>query len=272
MIARAYRWELRKLAAQKRAYVGLGAVLVAPLVLVAALQVQPPSPADTGLTFFVRSADASGFGVPLVLLLFASLWLFPLLAALVAGDIVACEDHNRTLKTILTRSAGRGTIFTAKVAAAFTYVVTALVMLTATGTLVGGLRSGLGPLPTFTTVVSAREAALLVVASVAVYALPVLALTAIGVLLSTVARNSAAAVVGTLMVALGMQLTQIIPGLDRPGVQGWLLTPQLYAWITLFRRPLDRAPLEHAAWLSLLYGVVALVIGWVHFVRRDVTG
>ncbi len=41
------------------------------------------------------------------LLLFGSFWLFPLITALVAGDIVAAEDRNGTLKTILTRSVGR---------------------------------------------------------------------------------------------------------------------------------------------------------------------
>ncbi len=43
-----------------------------------------------------------------------------------AGDIVAAEDHNGTLKTILTRSVGRGRIFAAKVLAAFTYALAAL--------------------------------------------------------------------------------------------------------------------------------------------------
>ena len=38
--------------------------------------------------------------IPLVLLLFGSIWLFPLITALVAGDIIAAEDHNGTLKTI----------------------------------------------------------------------------------------------------------------------------------------------------------------------------
>ena len=49
-----------------------------------------------------------------MLLLFGSVWMFPLITALVAGDIVAAEDHNGTLKTILTRSLERGQIFAGK--------------------------------------------------------------------------------------------------------------------------------------------------------------
>jgi ABC-2 type transport system permease protein len=268
--ARSYAWELRKLAAQRRTYLGLGAAFLAPILLVVALRVERPSPSDPSASFFVRETAQSGFAVPLVLLLFASIWLFPLVAALVAGDIVAAEDHNRTLKTILTRSAGRSTIFVAKVGAAFTYVLVALVVMAVTGTVAGGLTSGFTPLPTFTAVIAPGHALALIAASTGVYALPALAVASIGLLLSTVSRNSAGAVVGTLMVALAMQLTQIVPGLDSPAVQRWLLTPQLDAWLALFRSPLDRGTLEHAAWVSGLYVVVCLSVAWVHFIRRDV--
>ena len=64
--------------------------------------------------------------VPLVILLFGAVWLFPLITALVAGDIIASEDHNGTLKTVLTRSLERWQIFVGKALAAATYAVTAI--------------------------------------------------------------------------------------------------------------------------------------------------
>jgi ABC-2 type transport system permease protein len=272
MTRRALRWELRKLAAQRRTYVGVGAAAAAPVLLAVAIVVHPPSPTDSGLPFFLRFAVESGFALPLLSLLFSALFLFPLVTALVAGDIVAAEDHNRTLKTILTRSASRSSIFAAKVAAAFAYVLVAVVTMGVAGTLAGGLASGFHPLPTFSTVISPPRALALVAGSFALYALPVLALAAIGILLSTVSRNSAAAVVGTLMVALLEQLTQIVPVLDAPAAQRWMLTTQLDAWETLFRTPLDWAPIIHAAYVSTVYGLSALVVAWAHFVRRDITG
>jgi ABC-type transport system involved in multi-copper enzyme maturation permease subunit len=51
-----------------------------------------------------------------------------------------------------------------------------------------------------------------------------------------------------------------------------MLTAQLNAWETLFRTPLDAAPIVHAAYVSFVYLVVSLVVAWVHFVRRDITG
>ena len=115
-----YRWELRKLVAQKRTYLGLGAAVAVPIIFVVALALQSGQPDDVAFGRYVRQ---SGLAVPPVILIFGSYWLFPLITALVAGDIVAAEDHNGTLKTILTRSVGRGRIFAAKVLAAMTYAL-----------------------------------------------------------------------------------------------------------------------------------------------------
>jgi ABC-2 type transport system permease protein len=268
----AYVWELRKLAAQKRTYLGLGAAIATPLILVAAVKVHPPQPTDPGNTFFLRFALRSGLAVPLLVLLFASTWLFPLLGALVAGDIVAAEDGNRTLKTILTRSAGRTSLFAAKAGAAFTYVLAALVGMAVTATAAGAIVSGFRPLPTFSTVISPTRGLVLVCASFTVYAMPALALTAMGILFSTLSRNSTAAVVATLMAALLLDLTQFLPLLDAPRAQQWVLTAQLQAWQTLFRTPLDWGPIVHSAYISATYAVPALVVAWAHFIRRDVAG
>jgi ABC-2 type transport system permease protein len=97
-----------------------------------------------------------------------------------------------------------------------------------------------------------------------------MAVAAIGILLSTLSRNSAAAVVGTLMFSLLLQLTQIVPGLD--GVQPYLLPRQFNAWQGLLRDPVDTAPIVRAAWVCGLHVVVALGVGWASFRRRDVAG
>jgi ABC-2 type transport system permease protein len=265
---RAYRWELRKLVSQKRTYLGLGAVVVIPLIFVTAVVVNPPR--EEGGQFFFRYVTETGWAVPLILLVFSSIWFFPLVTALVAGDIVAAEDQNRTLKTILTRSTTRTSVFAAKVLAAFSYALLALVIFGVTATVAGGLASGFNDLPTFTAVISPHRAAVLVAGSFAVYAVPILAIAAIGLLLSTISKNSAGAVVGTLMISLTMQLTRIIPGLDGDGVQRLMLVRQLNAWQGLFRDPIDWSPIVHAFWVSAVYGAVALFLAWLHFIRRDV--
>jgi ABC-2 type transport system permease protein len=264
----AYTWELRKLVRQKRTYLGLGAATAVPLIFVTALALQSGSPNDVAFGKYVRE---SGLAIPLVLLLFSSVWLFPLVTALVAGDIIASEDHNGTLKTILTRSLDRGQVFAGKLLAAVTYAALALLLMGTVGVVAGSLKSGFNPLISLSgTRVSALHGLGLVAASFAVYLVPAVAVVGIGLLLSALTRNSAGAVVGTLMTALLMQLLGILPGLG--SWQPYLLTTQFQAWQGFFQTPTDWAPIVRAIWVCAVYGVPCIAGAYLIFLRRDVAG
>src|SRR6185437_16976793 len=56
-----YTWEMRKLWAQKRTYLGLGAAVAVPIILVAALSLQSGSPNDVAFGKYVRE---SGLAIP----------------------------------------------------------------------------------------------------------------------------------------------------------------------------------------------------------------
>ena len=86
----------------------------------------------------------------------------------------------------------------------------------------------------------------------------------------TVTRHSAAAVVGTLMVALLLQLVGILPGLG--GLKPYLLTTQFDAWQGFLRVPTDWAPITRAAWVCALYALPSLAAAYLVFLRRDVAG
>jgi ABC-2 type transport system permease protein len=88
--------------------------------------------------------------------------------------------------------------------------------------------------------------------------------------MSTLTHNSAAAVVGTLMVSIALQILGSIAALDflRP----YLLSEQFNGWEGLLREPIDWAPVVRAAWVSALYGLPALLWGLTAFLRRDVAG
>src|SRR5207253_10097270 len=101
-LATVYRWELTKLRHQKRTYLGLGAATIVPIMFVLAIHFRHER--RGGDFAFASYLTRSGLAVPLVIMLFGAIWMFPLITSLVAGDIVASEDHNGTLKTILTPS------------------------------------------------------------------------------------------------------------------------------------------------------------------------
>jgi ABC-2 type transport system permease protein len=270
-VAVVYRWELFKLRYQKRTYLGLGAAAIVPILFVVAIHFRHHRDNGGGDFAFQSYLTKSGLVVPLVLLLFGAVWLFPLITALVAGDIFASEDHNGTLKTISTRSLERGQIFAGKALAATTYAIAAIALSGTVAVIAGSIQSGFNSLQSLSgTVVSAPKALELVYASLLVYLIPIFAIVGIGLLLSTITRNSAAAVVGTLMVSLLIQLIGILPGLN--GLQPYLLSTQFNAWQGLLRTPIDWAPIVRAAWVCALYGVPAIAAAYLVFLRRDVAG
>jgi hypothetical protein len=173
-----YRWELRKLRAQKRTYLGLALAALVPLIFVVALVTQGGQPEEVA---FGRYVNETGLAIPLVLLLFGSVWMFPLITALVAGDIVAAEDRHDTLKGILTRSVERHQIYVGKVLAAFTYAILAIAITGAVALGAGILASGFNSITSLSgTQISAGKGLGLVVASLLVYLVPILAIASIG--------------------------------------------------------------------------------------------
>jgi ABC-2 type transport system permease protein len=265
-----YRWELRKLISQKRTYMGLGLAIVLPLIFVIVQNVHQHHD-RAGDSIFASEITQSGLATPVLMLLFESAFFLPLIAALVAGDVVAAEDGNGTLKTILTRSVDRGQVFAAKALVAITYGAIA-VLLSAIVATVGGVASwGFNEIKTFSgSIVSASEGLLLVFAANACYLIPLIAVVCIGVLLSTATRNSTAAVVGTIGFVILLYIVAGIPGLE--GVKPYLLTEQFQNWQGLLRTPTDWAPVLHSLWVCALYAVPSLIAGYLVFLRRDVAG
>ncbi len=266
----AYRWELRKLLSQKRTYMGLGLAVILPLIFVVVQNLRQHH-GRGGDSIFAAQITQSGLATPVLMLLFESVFMLPLIASLVAGDIVASEDGNGTLKTILTRSVNRGQLFAAKLLAALTYGAVA-VFLSALVATIGGVASwGFNQITTFSgSVVSASEGLLLVFAANVCYLIPLLTVVCIGVLLSTATRNSTAAVVGTVGITILLFILASIPGLE--GIKPYLLTEQYENWHGLLRTPTDWAPIWHSLWVCGLYAVPALAAAYLVFLRRDVAG
>jgi len=267
-VAKVYRWEVAKLLAQKRTYLGLVSAMAVPLIFVVVLVLQSGGPNDVPLGRYIRD---TGLATPFVVLFVMSIWGFPLITAPVAGDIVASESQNGTLKTILTRSRSRGEIFVGKILASITYTLVIVFAMGIVGAIAGSIAWGFHPLTSLSgTQVSAAHGVALLAGSLALYVLPLAGIAAFAVLLSTVTRNSAAAVVGALMWALLMQLLGVLPGTE--AIRPYLLGTQFEAWHGFLRIPADWTPVIRALWVCALYIAAPLATAYVVFLRRDVAG
>lgn len=264
----AYGWELRKLARQKRTWAGLLAAVLYALAFVIALALKKNAgiPPDIPLA---KQVTQSSVVLPLALLSFATFFGAPVISALVAGDIVSSEDSNNTLKMILTRSTGRGAIYTAKALAAASYGVALIAVLFATAIVGSTIAWGLHGVTLLDGSHAGGGHALgLDALAYATYLVPLAVLVAFAFFLSTVTRNSAAAIVGTVIFALAFQGVAALAGLG--GAKPYLLPQQFTAWESLFGH--GGESIARAAWTCALYTALPLAAGWAVFRRRDVAG
>jgi ABC-2 type transport system permease protein len=264
----AYRWELRKLAAQKRTYIGVGAAALLPVIFVSVMAVQTGGPYDAPLGHNLRH---TGIALALVVLTFASRFGAQLVTALVAGDIVATEDAGGTLKMVLTRSLRRRQLLAGKTLASFTYVLALLAALLAAGVIAGSIAWGFNPVTSLShTRLGAFHAFGLALAAVGIFAVPLCAVASFGIFLSVVTRNSAAAIVGTLVYELFMEA--VVGLVHLSWLPHWVLSSQFDAWQGFFHAPIDWTTILRAVWVSAIYAAIPLAVAFRVFQRRDVSG
>lgn len=262
------RWEIAKLAAQARSRYALLACLLAPIAIVLVFNGQQQTPSDT---IFGRQIHTSGYAMPLFVLAFASQWIFPVLAALVAGDIFANEDQHGTWKTILTRSVSRDQVFWAKTVTATMFTLASMVVLAASTVITSLLLIGTQPLTGLTgQPIASGSALLLVLASWAVTLAPLIGFTALAILLSVTTRNSAAGVAAPVVLGLIMQLLGSIGGIDL--TRRFLLTTPMDSWHGLLTEHRFHGPLAFGLAVSAGWTVVCLACAYVSLRRRDITG
>jgi ABC-2 type transport system permease protein len=265
---RPLRFELRKLRAQHRAKAVLASALVVPFGLALIVHGQARPPKDT---LFGRFAIDNGFAFALLVLGFAGQWVLPLLTAIVAGDVFAGEDHHGTWKTVLTRSTGRRQIFVAKAAVALGFALVALTALAGATIAAGWLLIGHAPLTGLTgQVVDAHGALGLVIASWASAAAPTLGVTALAILLSVWSRNPAVGIAAPVVIAMVMQLVGSLGGVE--AVRPLLFTTGFESWHGLLALPRFFGPVAEATVVGAVWTTACLLLAFVLFSRRDVTG
>jgi len=263
-----YKVEIAKIVSQWLPRVAVVACLVGPFAFAIFINTQTSVPADS---LFGRWVHDSGFSIPLVVLGFAGIAGFPLLASVVAGDIFASEDRQSTWKTVLTRSCSRGDLFWGKTLAAATYSTVIVALLAITSTIAGIVVVGTDPLVGLSgTLLGSGRALGVVAASFGIALIPTLAFTCLGILFSVTTRNSMAGVLGPPVVGLLMVVLSLLG--SGVVVRSMLLTTSFEAWHGLLVDPTRLAPLGVGVVVCLATSVLCLDAARRSFRRRDFAG
>jgi ABC-2 type transport system permease protein len=266
-VMRGYRFELVKLLSQWRVRLLLLASWIGPAVVMAAVSKQSTLPADT---LFGRWMHATGWAAPLVGLGFAGTWALPLLTSVVAGDVFASEDRLGTWRHLLVAIRSPRRIFVAKALASLTVILLLVAGLACSSAAAGVVVVGNRPLIGLDGHVfaPAHAAGLVLLAWVCALA-PTLALAAIGLLGSITLGRSPMGLLLPAVVALGMQVAQILP---LPVAVRFALPGYAFiAWHGLFTSPMQLRPLLISVVVSLLWAFVATALAYWLFLRRDFT-
>ena len=265
------RSELRLIAVRRRNQIGLAALAAIPVVLAVALKVSSAGgEPETGGPDFFGQILGNGFFVALAGL-GAELTLFlPIAVATLAGDSVAGEANQGTLRYLLTVPVGRtrllavkyaGIVFGAFVApltvAASGLVVGLLLFGGGDVTLLSGSRIGLGP-------------ALLRLLAVCLYlGVCLSALGAIGLFLSTLTEQPMGATIGLAMLTVASFVLLQIPQVD--WLHPYLPTRHWQDFGELLRDPVSFGALGPGLLSAGAYILIFLTAAWARFAGKDVT-
>jgi ABC-2 type transport system permease protein len=266
-VARGYRFELVKLLSQWRVRLLILACWIGPGLAVAVVSQQTSLPADT---LFGRWMHATGWAGALVVLGFAGNWVLPLITSVVAGDVFSSEDRLGTWRHLLVAVRSPRRIFVAKALASLTVLLVLVAGLAVSGIVGGVLGVGSRPLVGLDghLLAPGNAARTVLLAWICVLA-PTLALAGIGFLGSVVLGRSPMGLLLPALVALAMQLAQMLPlpvavRLALPG-------DAFLTWNGLFTAPAQLTPLLIGIVVSLLWAVTATALAYVLFLRRDFT-
>ena len=266
----AYRWELRKLAAQKRTWLGIAVAALTPVFFLLSIQFSKVTPGDGPYGDALGpNLRHTGLAIDPVVLVEITMIGPAILAALIAGDIVAGEDMAGTLKTILVRGLRRGQILAGKTLALFTYVLAVVLAFMIVGIPAGIIAWGFNPVTNLNgDRISALHTLGLTIASLALYTAPFLAVASFGLFLSVVTRHSVAAVVGTLFYTVALQGLSGVPAIA--WIHPYLIVNQFTAWYGFFHTPTQWYLITRCLWVSALFAIPPLIAAWIIFQRRDV--
>ena len=268
------RVELVKMLRRPRTWVTillLNALPTLVAVLLAATDVAPPPGEGPA---FLSAVLTDGKLFPLAALAIVLPLLMPVAVAVVAGDAIAGEAQDGTLRYVLTRPVGRTRLLVAKLVSVLGFVLLAVVLVAAVAYVVGKLLLGDGDVTGVVTGISgggltSQQLVQRTLMSVGYVALSMLGVAALALLLSTVTDSPLGAALGALafLVASTLLLT-----LDAAAaLQPYLPTRYWLSFVDLFREPILWRDVIRGLLLQGVYVVVFLGAAWANFMTKDVT-
>lgn len=260
--------ELSVLFRRRRTWAMLAALAAVPVLVAVAIRLSSSDGDGRGPSFISQIAG-NGLFVGMASLVLAIPLFLPLTVGVVAGDTIAGEAAQGTLRYLLVAPAGRVRLLVVKFLGAAVFAFAAPLAVVLAGTLVGAVLFPVGPMTLLSGDQVPVPEGLLRLAAIGAYTgVSMLGLTAIGLFVSTLTDVPVGAMAATVVLAVASQVLGQLPQLD--AIHPFLISDSWLGLIDLVRQPPDWSTFGTNAVLQGAYVLVFGALAYGRFTTRDV--
>jgi ABC-2 type transport system permease protein len=265
---RLYRGEMRLLLTRRRNMILLAVLGIVPIFIGVAVKISNAHGSDGPQ--FIGRVTGNGLFLVFTAITVSIPFFLPLVIGVIAGDSIAGEAGQGTLRYLLTVPVSRGRLLTVKTAAVGTFTAIAVIVVALFGLLTGAVLFGLHSLVLLSgDTVSLGNGLLLTVGIVAYVTVALFGLAAGGVFVSTLTENAIAAMASTVSIAVLSALLDAVPQLS--AIHGALLTDHWLGFGELLRSSISGSDLIAWTGLHLAYAAIFLSLAWSRITTKDIT-
>ena len=268
--------EVRRQATRRRTQLALGFMVLLPIIILVAFEFggngNDGNDQNGGGAFgsLVDLATSGGLNFALFCLAVSAGFLLVVVVALFCGDPVASEASWGSLRYLLAIPVPRVRLLAVKLVVALAYSLLALLILTATGLLVGTLRYGWHPLgSTVAAAIPPGQGVLRLLGVVAYLAVILMVVAGLAFLLSTLTDAALGAVGGAVLLWILSSILDQITALG--SVRVGLPTHYSDAWLGLLSTPPQIDDLVKGAIAAVVYATLFWSLAFWRFTRKDIT-
>lgn len=260
--------ELSVLFRRRRTWAMLAALAAVPILIAIVVRVTHSGSGGAGPAFLDRIENNGLFTVFVALGVCVPLFL-PLTVGVVAGDTIAGEASNGTLRYLLIAPAGRIRLLIVKYIGAAVFSLVATLMVCVAGALIGFVLFPSGSVTLLSgdsvSLADALGRSLLIALYVTV---SLLGLSAIGLFLSTLTDIPVGAMAATIILSVASEVLDELPQLD--WLHPWLFSNYWLDFADMLRDPISWTSFGQNALLQAGYLVVFAALAYGRFSQKDI--
>lgn len=268
--------ELWKLFARKRTYIGFGVFLAVEVAVLLLFQIRGVRRSYFGLVEragYGFEQYFSGLTLAFLMVISTISLLGGLYLALIAGDVVAKEVEDGTMRMTLSRPVGRARLLAIKYLACALYTFALIFFIGLTALAVGIARQGFGglfvwaPLEGVFALYESGPGLVRYLSALPLIGLSLLAVTSLAFALSCFNMKPAAATIVTLSYVTVDYIFRMLPYFE--SIKHWFLTTHMATWTNIFREHIPWPQIVEDYAYLLAVDLTLFVIGMVNFQQRD---